>query len=595
MGREDQRQSIPVLAAVVSFGMLEIGSIYGFLIFPDEFAYWSCAAWTAGYDWSDITSLGPYFSYGYGLILFPIFRLCRDAVLAYRIAVSINYALLVAAYFFLVCTVRKMIPDRAVPVSLFAALTISVPWNLFYAQMTMTETLLLFLYTVTGYLLYRYLTEEKLSVLILLLLTMLYAYSVHMRTAGILVSAAGVLAMHILRGEKKWHFSVILGITVLSMSIAVYMKDYTFSHVYGSIDPALAADNDYSGQFAKLGYVCTGKGFYDLIVTLLGGILYLGLATFGLFYWGFYALIRYVSPLFCRSDAKLRKTEQTLGETGGSAAANADGTARAEMAGFLILTVVTQLIIASIHLLQIGEVDDYTYGRYGELVVPFVMTVGFAAMWKAERRRAMAVTGIIAILHAAVLFLVVRQITHTGTEKYLGYFMVGISYLYRPEGYTLSRFYAGAWFFGELLTLSVMLLLFLCRSHTGRHYLMTLLAVAELALAVHADNLYLMPFKNAAFRDTRVADRIVSLCDGEDRDVIYMDSCRPAYIGILQFMGRDMDIQVMKGRTEPGDCDGEISADDILIFAFDDEYAVKWADRYAHEDTYGHFTILYND
>ena len=74
-----------------------------------------------------------------------------------------------------------------------------------------------------------------------------------------------------------------------------------------------------------------------------------------------------------------------------------------------------------------------------------------------------------------------------------------------------------------------------------------------------------------------------------------MDDGRRAYIGILQFMDRDVDIRVMKRKEEPEDYGEEITAEDILVFAFDDPHAGAWAEKYTHEDTYGHFTILYND
>lgn len=563
-----------VSAVVLCFGALKMGNIYGFLLLPDEYAYWSYAAWAAGYDWSDITSLGSYFSYGYAILLFPIFKLCKDAVVAYRAAVWCNYILLIVAYMVLNRMIRKMIPDEKTPVELFAACTILVPWNLFYAQTTMTETLLVFLYVASGYLLLRYLETDRTSVLCLLLLTLAYTYTVHMRTIGILLSALTVLTIHILWRGKRRHLPLIFGITALALLAAAYVKNYSLEYVYGGISPALAADNDYSGQLAKIRYICTGEGFRDLAVTVLGGIMYLGLATFGLFYWGIYALLRDVLHLLRDPAGRW--------------------TARKEMSLFLFLTVAAQIMIASIYLLQRGEVDDYTYGRYSELIVPCVMTVGFAALWRARTRRILTVSVLAALLHIGVILLVVRQIAYTGSEQYMGYFMVGISYLYRAASYTVGRFYGGAYLICELLTACAVILIVLCRSRAGRRYLLLTAAVVELALAVHADNLYLTPFKNAAFRDTRVADKLFMLDDG-DRDIVYMDDGERAYIGILQFMARDMDIRIMESREKPGDYHGELSPADILIFAYDDPNAQGWMDAYSHGDPYGHFTLLYND
>lgn len=566
-----------VFVILLCFGILEMSSIYGFLIFPDEFAYWAYAADAAGYDWSDITSLGSYFSYGYASILFPIFALCKDAIAAYRAAVSLNFIFLIITYLLLTYTMRKMVSDKIIPIELFSALTILVPWNLFYAQMTMTEALLVSLYVAIGSLLFCYLDNNRLSTLVLLVLTLIYAYMVHMRTVGILLSAIIVLLIHILlRGVNKRHILVVIGMAVLLFAVALNIKSYALLHVYGDINPVLVADNDYSGQIENLRYICTKEGFCDLIITILGGILYLGLATFGLFYWGMAAIIKYSVEMLKNIRNRVKMTAQE------------------EFSLFILLSVAAQIMISSIYLLRRGEVDDYTYGRYNELIVPFVMVMGFVVLWKARTRIALLMTGIFAVVHIPVILLVARQIEHTGSKQFLGYFMVGISYLYDGTGFETGRFYASVWLIGELLTLIVTVLVLFSRSSTGRQYIIAGIAVIELILAVHSDNLYLMPFKNAAFRDSRLAEKITAM-DGDDRELIYIDNGEQAYVGILQFMMRDTDIHVLERRDSVSDYDNDVSKGDILIFAFDDQLISEWSEEYSHEDTYGHFTLLYND
>ena len=43
--------------------------VFGFVAFPDEFGYWAVAGAILGYDWSEVTSIGSYYSYGYGALL----------------------------------------------------------------------------------------------------------------------------------------------------------------------------------------------------------------------------------------------------------------------------------------------------------------------------------------------------------------------------------------------------------------------------------------------------------------------------------------------------------------------------------------------
>lgn len=565
--------AIAILFAFWAFG---IGSIYGFSIFPDEFAYWSYAARLAGYDWSDVTALAPYYSYGYSLILIPIFVFCKDAVTAYRIAVSINFLFLFLAMVALAGTMKRMMPDKKMPIVLFSALTVLLPCNLFYTQMTLTEVFLVALYIAAGSVLYRYLENNRLSTLLLLMLILIYLYTVHMRTVGVLLAAMIVVTIHIfLRGDKRWHVLAALGAALALFAAADFLKQQAFVYVYGGINQELVAANDYSGQMEKIRSVLSLEGFYDLLISLAGKVLYLGLATWGLFYWGIYGMVRQAFALLRNIKKHVSAKPQQF------------------FAVFVFLTVAAQIVIGTIYLLTLGEIGDYTYGRYSEMVIPFVMVWGFAVLWKERARFVWTATGGLALLQGLTTFLVVRQIIVTGADNFQGYFLVGISYLYNEADFQVDSFYAAAYLFCELLTVLVTAMALFCRSRKKRQYLLTAFAVVELVLAMRADIIYLEPFKKAAFRDSRMVDKMQTMQE-EGRRIIYMDQVFPPYVGILQFMGRDLDIQVMEHREAVADYEGDITDEDILIFAFDDAFLEEWEDKYAQKDVYGHFALLYD-
>lgn len=565
--------AIAILFAFWAFG---IGSTYGFSIFPDEFAYWSYAARFAGYDWSDVNALAPYYSYGYSLILIPIFAFCRDAVMAYRIAVSINFLLLFLALIALAGIVKRMVPDKKMPIALLSVLTVLFPCNLFYTQMTLTEILIFALYIAAGSVLYHYLENNRLSTLILLMLILIYLYTVHMRTVGVLLAAMIVVTMHILfRGNRRWHILAALGVTLLLFAAADFLKQMAFVYVYAGINQELAAFNDYGGQMEKVRYILSLEGFYDLLISLAGKVLYLGLATWGLFYWGVYGLVRQALALLRNIKKRVSAEPQQF------------------FAVFVLMTVAAQIVIATIYLLTLGEIGDYTYGRYSEMVIPFVMAWGFVVLWKERARIVWIATGGFALLQGLTTFLVVRQIIATGADNFQGYFLVGISYLYNEADFQVDSFYAAAYLFCELLTVMVTAMALFCRSHKKRQYLLAAFAVVELVLAMRADIIYLEPFKKAAFRDSRMVDKMQVLQE-EGRRIIYMDQVSPPYVGILQFMGRDLDIQVMERREAVADYAEDITDEDILIFAFDDVFLEEWEDKYARKDVYGHFALLYD-
>ena len=106
MGKEENRQDIRFVVVFIVFSlvclcMYGLHRIYGFSLFPDEFGYWASAAKVLGYDFSEVASIGSYYSFGYSLILLPILHLLSDSVLAYRCAVVVNLLLQILSFFIL--------------------------------------------------------------------------------------------------------------------------------------------------------------------------------------------------------------------------------------------------------------------------------------------------------------------------------------------------------------------------------------------------------------------------------------------------------------------------------------------------------------
>ncbi len=557
---------------------------YGFLIFPDEYTYWSYAAASGGDDWSAVTSLGLYFSYGYSLILFPIYVLFRDAVAAYRVGVGINFILLLISFLCLAKACERMRGDQnlqmtqSIPMIFFAAVSVFYPGHLFSAQMTMTETMILMLYVASGMLLYRYLEENSVKVLVPLLLLLFYLYIVHMRTVGILLSALLVLLFHNLSGRgRRQHIVWIIGLMGLLFLGSHFVKEWAYANVFGGLNIAFIKGNDYSGQIEKIQYIFTREGFYDLFVHIVGKVLYLGLASFGLFYWGVYGFLK---RLLCgKASSMYADGEKTDAEA---------GMVQREFSAYILLTAAAQIMIATIYLLTMGEISDYTYGRYSEIILPFIMMEGLQEVWKQRAKIVCVVSGVITLVHGVFVWLVVKQVVNTGVSVFSGYFMAGISYLYHADGFTPGTFYKETYIAGTILMLAVMMLLLWCGSKKRRQWMLTVLLVMQMVLAVRVDHIFLQPFRRAAYRDYRLAGQIEDLYEEKDNPrVIYRNKAYPPYIGILQFMMRDITIEVTEEIMD-------VKEDDILIFSFDDAEQNRWEDEFTHKEVCGHFAVLYN-
>ena len=147
---------------IVGFYEYGIQKIYGFSILGDEFGYWANAAVLAGYDWSSCAQASAYYSYGYGILLAIPLVLCKTPLSAYRMAVGMNALFLCGAFWFLQKILQGLFThsdrDRRVFSLLAAAF---YPVSLYYMKMTLTETLLFFLYCCVCYLMQQFLKESR--------------------------------------------------------------------------------------------------------------------------------------------------------------------------------------------------------------------------------------------------------------------------------------------------------------------------------------------------------------------------------------------------------------------------------------------------
>jgi hypothetical protein len=122
-----------------------IGSIGIFTVLDDEFGYWGIAAYLAGFDWSDAVSKIPYYSYGYSLLLVPLFWIFENPIHMYKAAIFLN-GLMISASFLLCYDIARKLSREANPYILMAiAFLISMyPTYIAYSNIAWSECLLIF-------------------------------------------------------------------------------------------------------------------------------------------------------------------------------------------------------------------------------------------------------------------------------------------------------------------------------------------------------------------------------------------------------------------------------------------------------------------
>lgn len=546
-----------------------ISKSYGFYFPADEFGYWSYAAGLAGYDWSDIASLGSYYSYGYSLILLPVFLIFRDGVIAYRAAMVVNIALLAVCFFIL----QKM--GR----TFYAAAAVFYPTWLFYAGTTFAEILLLTLYLTTCLLLLKYLQTDKKRYMALMLAVMFNMYLVHLRAIGVLVSGTAVLLLYNIKkyNIKKYSMgnggrkvrSVLVPAVAAAVILAVgllmglFIKNYWTGMVYGDTADTLKNANDYAGQFEKIAYIFSIEGLKNLIISVSGKILYLGLASYGIAYFGIIYAVRRVRE----------KKYFPL---------------------FVLLTTVAALMICAIYTIRPGRVDTLTYGRYHEYVMPVLLMMGIKELGSKalSAKRTMCRIAVMLELEAVMTWLVTVSLNENGQTSFFGNTICGISWLYNPQDFEPVSYYWKVYLTGAVLTVAVSMGIWWTGRRRGREILLMLLVTMQIVIGIRLSSMYIDDSRLGCFRDTLLREVIYELNPEGSREVYYSTEGNAfGNIGILQFMMRDTPIHIVKTDY---DLDSQ-NEEDLLLIDFRSDQGEALAEKYDSHLTSGHFALYYNE
>lgn len=546
-----------------------ISKSYGFYFPADEFGYWSYAAGLAGYDWSDIASLGSYYSYGYSLILLPVFLIFKDGVIAYRAAMVVNIALLAVCFFIL----QKM--GR----TFYAAAAVFYPTWLFYAGTTFAEILLVTLYLTTCMLLLKYLQTDNKRYMALMLAAMFYMYLVHLRAIGVLVSGTAVLLLYnirkysirkyIMRNGGRKVRSVLVPAAAAAVILAVgllmglFIKNYWTGMVYGDTADTLKNANDYAGQFEKIAYIFSIEGLKNLIISVSGKILYLGLASYGIAYFGIIYAVRRVRE----------KKYFPL---------------------FVLLTTVAALMICAIYTIRPGRVDTLTYGRYHEYVMPVLLMMGIKELGSKalSAKRTMCRIAVMLELEAVMTWLVTVSLNENGQTSFFGNTICGISWLYNPQDFEPVSYYWKVYLTGAVLTVAVCMGIWWTGRRRGREILLMLLVTMQIVIGIRLSSMCIDDSRLGCFRDTLLREVIYELNPEGSREVYYSTEGNAfGNIGILQFMMRDTPIHIVKTDY---DLDSQ-NEEDLLLIDFRSDQGEALAEKYDSHLTSGHFALYYNE
>lgn len=523
-----------------------IHQIYGMSEYPDEFGYWSTAAHIIGWDWSQMASRGSYYSFGYSLILLPILKFCEDSVSAYRVAVSVNFSFMAIGFFLLKGIYKRIFTEQVEGEEILAiGLAVLYPAWSFYAQTTLVDSLLIFMVILISYLWVRFTEVPRLKWGTLLVAAVIYNYSLHMRSAGILVAAVMVLVLWVWKHPSYWKCVFFLLLAVVGLFLVVgWVKGIVQGNVFSEASVERLNGNDFGGQWGKIKFLFSMDGIKQLFFVAMGKVLYLGIAGMGLVYAAFVWCGKQVFS-WCRNVAFLRKKKEALcdGSVTDRNVEISDKSHTKEWFGVLVLLMMLgQLAVCVIYTIRTENVDWLVYGRYVEAIVPIAVFVGAAWLLQKDFSWKLSV-GFLGIYTLAAVSCIYKIWGQT-KDHIRGEHSIGTVLLVGDGNVNPMLFLFAVWIAGIAFMLGIH---FLLRGFKNRKYSIVVVVVLFVLLAVwsiYGSEKYTYKASDNMARElilVNVLEEQLAL----EKEIYYLEEDNAAWISYVQMQLREQTLPVI--------------------------------------------------
>lgn len=357
------------LSGVLFFILLRnIDSLKEIWIINDEFGYWGAAAFFAGKDWSGLMGSTPYYAFGYGILLAPLYILFNTPEMIYQGAIILNVCLVCGGFWLAVRFGNIMFPNLNRIFVIIVAFLISLyPNTVVQSQIAWPETLLMFLFWAIINILINIVNQGRKRSIVLLALVTGYMYTIHQRTIGIIVSTIVVLFLLAYTKKISWKkLGLFLGLLLSGVLLQVLAKGELKEILWKAND--LLYINDYAGQAGKVNTVFSLEGIKRLIYSFAGKLFYLGGATLLLNFWGGWFCLYNIKDYIISLRNKIKINNNRL------------------IIIFIFLSNLLTYIITSIFLIDADRTDIVIYGRYNEIVIAPLIFCGVYQVWKSNVR-----------------------------------------------------------------------------------------------------------------------------------------------------------------------------------------------------------------
>lgn len=331
-------------------------------ILSDEFGYLANAAFLSGKNWSGVTRISPYYSYGYSMVLVPLFFLIKNTSHLYKAIILLNIFFYSIGYYISFLTIKdlfKKIDSRIIAVvcgivSLYGA-------NLYNVNASWAEALLYLVFWLLIYNLNQISKKVCIKNMMFFVFLLCYIYTIHQRTIGIvLVGCLCIFFLYINKSIDKKHLFMMLAMIIVFMVISILIKGIIQDNLWSNaVSTRLENANDYSGQITKIiAIIQSPKLIWNLIRGIIGKYYYLVISTGSIVTFGIIKIIKEIKITF------IEKKQIHV------------------VYLFMLLSLLVMMTTSSIFFINAVRFDTVLYGRYSEFAMSPLFICGIIAFIK---------------------------------------------------------------------------------------------------------------------------------------------------------------------------------------------------------------------
>lgn len=502
--RKETIMYILFVIAILIIRLWNISDLNAPFLFNDEAGYWSHAANLAGLPWTEVESL--WYSYGYSILLVPLFWITHNMKILYRMAIVLNALMGVAGFALGKAIIRETDEQCDEITSMFISFTAACySAYVFQSTIAWAETFVYTWFMLIVWSAVKFFKRRTWVNTILFTVECSFLYIIHNRCIVIFIAYVIVLCYMVIKRKIDWRkvvtaFIIIAGILALNTMIKAGLNEMMWGVSDGFVS------NDMASQSSKKTLLFYLDGWKALICSLSGKLWYLLTSTLMLAYFGgSYIVKKFISGIQTQKKDK------------------ADDTYFFYL--FLGLFICGTIAVAAIAMLpkavdytQITRLDIWFYGRYSETVSGILVLFGLVDITHKTRRKMRLIECTVGL----ILYLVCGSILYLQIKDIVNFY---INIPCAP-GIYFTRYYSCVQYTGIVLVLYLVGSILFCLTDGWKRQIQIVkTGIASLMTVVIFVNISQNAYVDYTQIQQRSCDRLNDICEILNNNLQYPTYC----------------------------------------------------------------------